>query len=113
MTTTTKSRVQIEAENLLREGAKLTGPASTPVPIPLDYGLHQPAHQKASNNVNAWIDYLGGWHQAGFATGLAFALGGLGYCIARTHAQADGAWVMAFGGLLIGFALPVPRKGQP
>ena len=107
-TTPTKSRVQLEAENLLREGAKLTGPANTPVPL-LDYGHHQPAHEKVSNNVTAWIDYVGGWHRLGFALGLASTLGGLGYAVAHSRAQSDGAYLMAIGGLLMGFAIPLKR----
>jgi hypothetical protein len=107
MPTTTsppKSRVQLEAENLLREAAKSTGP------LPLDYGHPEPFHQTVSNNSNAFADHLGGWRQLGFALGLASTLGGLGYCVARNFSQQDGAFWMAAGGLLIGFAIPLNKQ---
>jgi hypothetical protein len=104
-TTQPKSKVQLEAENLLREAAKATGP------FPLDYGHPEPLHQTVSNNTNAFADHLGGWRRLGFALGLSSTFGGFGYLLAHSY-NIEGAFFTALGGLLIGFTVPL-RKHRP
>jgi hypothetical protein len=66
----------------------------------------RPKLDEASNTLVAGFERLialaGGWRQAGFAIGLAFICGGIGFAIAD-----EAVLMMWLGGLLVGLTLRV------
>src|SRR3954469_23903515 len=108
MLMTTAGESDVDAERLMREAAEAAGPIDAPVP--LDYGLRQPRHERLSNQINAGIGHVGGWRQVGLSIGLACVLGGLGYCVARNNDQMVGVPWMAVGGLVVGMVFPLAGR---
>jgi hypothetical protein len=108
MLMTSAGETDADAEQLMREAAEAAGPIDAPVP--LDYGLRQPRHERLSNQINAGVGRIGGWRQLGLSIGLACVLGGLGYCVARNTDQMAGVPWMAIGGLILGIAFPLTTR---
>ncbi len=89
-------------------------------PVPLDYGHRESWAKKIWAEILQRVDgfieflglivfYLGGARRIALALALAFVLGGLGICIEGAIETTGHRW-MAWGGLLLGFAIPVPRQ---
>jgi hypothetical protein len=89
----------------------------------IDYGQAEPTARRWWNytraDVQARIDgaleflgivlaAVGGGRRVAFAIALMLLAGGLGDCL--SHGIGDGPTVMALGGCVLGFLLPVPRR---
>ncbi len=91
--------------------------------VTIDYGRPDPAGRRAWNHTRADVQlridgaiqflgmaaaWAGGGRRVAFVLSLMLLAGGLGDCLA--HGLSDGPELMAVGGGVLGFLLPLPRR---